>query len=66
MIEQLPDHVAGWRRQPGQYAYPNGMNVVNAVALAGGYTYRARTSKITIKRGDCTFVAGPDSVGPAG
>jgi len=27
--------------KPGNYAYANGMSVVNAVAMAGGYTYRA-------------------------
>jgi polysaccharide export outer membrane protein len=57
-----PFYILGEVQKPGQYPYRNGMTVVNAVALAGGYTYRARTSKVTIRRGDCTLVAQPDSV----
>jgi polysaccharide export outer membrane protein len=36
---------------PGSYQYVNGMNVINAVALAGGFTYRADQDDIIITRG---------------
>jgi polysaccharide export outer membrane protein len=39
-------------KNPGSYAYVNGMNVLNAVALAGGYTPRARKAPVYVKRGD--------------
>jgi polysaccharide export outer membrane protein len=35
---------------PGRFAYRPGMTVLEAIALAGGYTYRARTSRVTILR----------------
>jgi polysaccharide export outer membrane protein len=36
-----PISVLGEVNHPGQYAYQPGMTMLNAVALAGGYTYRA-------------------------
>jgi polysaccharide export outer membrane protein len=62
VVTYRPFYILGEVRRPGEYAYLNGMTVVNAVALAGGYTYRARPSKITVRRAGCTFVAGPDAV----
>lgn len=61
VLTYRPFYILGEVSNPGQYEYKNGMTVVNAVALAGGYTYRARSSKITIEYGGCTFVADPDT-----
>jgi polysaccharide export outer membrane protein len=61
VLTYRPFYILGEVSKPGQYEYKNGMTVVNAVALAGGYTYRAQSSKITIKRAGCTFVANPDT-----
>ena len=36
--------------KPGSYPYVNGMTVLNAVALAGGYTYRASKHSIVVVR----------------
>jgi polysaccharide export outer membrane protein len=36
-----PIYVRGEVKQPGQFAYVPGLTVGDAVALAGGYTYRA-------------------------
>ena len=36
-----PIYVLGEVNKPGQYAYQPGMTVVTAVAVAGGFTYRA-------------------------
>ena len=41
--------VMGEVKNPGQYPCTSGMNVLNAVALAGGFTYRANDSKIYIR-----------------
>lgn len=45
-----PIYIIGEVNKPGQYPYANGMTVVTAVALAGGYTYRARQDSIIITR----------------
>lgn len=45
-----PFFIIGEVNKPGSYPYQHGMTVVNAVALAGGYTYRARKNKVLIKR----------------
>ena len=51
VLNYRPFYIVGEVRQPGSYAYVNGMTVINAVALAGGFTYRASQSSITITRG---------------
>jgi hypothetical protein len=38
------------------------MSLLNAVALAGGYTYRANQSGATIKRNDCGLPTRPDTL----
>lgn len=44
-----PFYIFGEVNSPGSFPYVNGMTVVNAVAMAGGYTYRARqgTARLT-------------------
>ena len=41
IIAYRPIYVLGEVNKPGQYAYQPGMTVVTAVAVAGGFTYRA-------------------------
>ncbi len=41
VIAYRPIYVLGEVNKPGQYAYQPGMTVVTAVAVAGGFTYRA-------------------------
>jgi protein involved in polysaccharide export with SLBB domain len=53
VLTHRPFYVLGEVAQPGQYEYVSGMTVVNAVALAGGYSYRADRSSVTISRGHC-------------
>jgi polysaccharide export outer membrane protein len=50
VLSYRPFYILGEVRTPGSYPYVNDMTVLNAVALAGGYTYRARTSSAMIKR----------------
>ena len=45
-----PIYVLGEVNKPGQYAYQPGMTVVTAVAVAGGYTYRAIEERASIVR----------------
>ena len=54
-------YILGEVGTPGSYAYRNGITVINAVALAGGYTARADQSSMTIGRGDCRFDTRADS-----
>jgi polysaccharide export outer membrane protein len=45
-----PFYVLGEVNKPGEYPYVNGMSVLNAIALAGGYTPKANESVIYIRR----------------
>lgn len=45
-----PFYIIGEVNKPGQYPYAAGMTAVTAVALAGGYTYRARQDHVVITR----------------
>ncbi len=45
-----PFFILGEVTSPGSYAYVSGMTVVTAVAVAGGYTYRAKTARAYITR----------------
>lgn len=55
VMNYRPFFILGEVMKPGSYTYVNGMTVVNAVAMAGGYTYRADEDDIQMKRG------GPDA-----
>jgi len=46
-----PFFIVGEVMKPGSYTYVDGMTVINAVALAGGYTYRADKDDIKLKHG---------------
>jgi len=45
-----PFYIIGEVNKPGEYPYVNAMSVLNAVALAGGYTYRANDTEVYIQR----------------
>ncbi|KZB66890.1 polysaccharide biosynthesis protein [Thalassospira lucentensis] len=51
VIHFRPVYIIGEVNEPGEYGYASGMNVLNAVALGGGYTYRADQDDIIIMRG---------------
>ena len=46
-----PFFILGEVKNPGSYPYVNGLTVLNAVALAGGYTHRARTDSVMLRHG---------------
>lgn len=50
ILSYRPVYVVGEVRQPGSYDYVDGMTVINAVAVAGGFTYRARQDQFVIER----------------
>ncbi|HMM15647.1 MAG TPA: polysaccharide biosynthesis/export family protein [Parvibaculum sp.] len=52
VLNYRPFYIIGEVSKPGQYPYTNGMTVLNAVAVGGGYTYRANTDAVYITRGD--------------
>jgi polysaccharide export outer membrane protein len=54
VINYRPFYIIGEVNKPGEYAYVNGMNILNAVALAGGYTFRANESDVFIRRNGST------------
>ena len=41
VLNYRPFYIIGEVNNPGSYQYVNGMTVINAVALAGGFSYRA-------------------------
>jgi protein involved in polysaccharide export with SLBB domain len=51
VLNYRPFYIIGEVNNPGSYQYVNGMTVINAVALAGGFTYRADEDDIIINRG---------------
>ena len=45
-----PFYVLGEVQRPGEYPYKSGLNVVSAMAVAGGSTYRASATHVMIQR----------------
>lgn len=50
VLEYRPFYIIGEVNNPGAYPYVNGMTVIEAVALGGGYTYRARRNRVLVIR----------------
>lgn len=48
VLNYRPIYIIGEVKNPGRYPYVSGMTILTAVALAGGYTYRAKTNKAFI------------------
>lgn len=45
-----PFYILGEVKKAGEYPYKSGLTVLDAIASAGGYTYRANESKVVIRR----------------
>jgi polysaccharide export outer membrane protein len=53
VTHHLPVYVVGEVTRPGSYDWAGDLHAINAVALAGGYTYRAKQSDLrVIRHGD--------------
>lgn len=50
VINYRPFYITGEVNRPGEYPYVAGMNILKAIAMAGGTTYRANTSKAYLTR----------------
>jgi polysaccharide export outer membrane protein len=50
LVNLRPFFILGEVEKRGQYPFVNGLTVAQAVAIAGGYTYRASRGRITIQR----------------
>lgn len=50
VLNYRPFYILGEVTKAGEYPYTNNLTVLNAVATAGGFTYRADTRKVFIKR----------------
>ena len=51
VLNYRPFYIIGEVEKAGEYPYTSGMNVLNAVAVAGGFTYRANQTQVYIARG---------------
>jgi protein involved in polysaccharide export with SLBB domain len=49
VLNYRPFYILGEVTKPGEYPYTNGLTVLNAVATANGFTYRADTRHVFIK-----------------
>lgn len=55
VTHHLPVYVVGEVAKPGSYDWQGDLSAINAVALAGGYTYRAKQSGLrVIRHGDAS------------
>lgn len=52
VLNYRPFYILGEVTKPGEYPYTNRLTVLNAVATANGFTYRADTRHVFIKRAD--------------
>jgi protein involved in polysaccharide export with SLBB domain len=50
VISYRPFYVLGEVKSPGEYQFRSGLNVLSAIAIAGGATYRANNSTVMIQR----------------
>ncbi len=50
VINFRPFFIMGEVESSGEYPYSDGLTVINAIARAGGFTYRANTRMVFIKR----------------
>jgi protein involved in polysaccharide export with SLBB domain len=50
VLNYRPFYILGQVNAPGSYPFVSGMDVRQAIAIAGGFTRRARTSSVTVIR----------------
>ena len=50
VVQYRPFYIIGEVNKPGEYPYVNDMNALNAVALAGGYTEKANSGFVYVRR----------------
>jgi polysaccharide export outer membrane protein len=50
LVSMRPFYIVGEVGRPGQFPYVNCLRVIQAIAIAGGFTRRAGRTRLTIKR----------------
>ena len=50
VLKFRPFYILGEVQKPGEYPFSTGMTVLKAVATAGGFSYRANTRRVYIRR----------------
>src|SRR5262245_63429132 len=50
IAQYRPYYILGEVKKSGEYPYRNGLTVMDAVASAGGFTYRANENKVLLRR----------------
>ena len=50
VLTYRPFYILGEVTKPGEYPFSNGLNAINAIARAEGFTYRANKKKVWIRR----------------
>lgn len=50
VLNYRPFYILGEVMEPGEYPFTNNLTVLNAVATAGGFTYRAAKDRVFVKR----------------
>lgn len=60
VLNYRPFYILGEVNEPGKYEYVSGITLNNAVAMAGGYTHRAKRNSATITRANSTVIEGAD------
>ena len=51
VINYRPYYIFGEVTRPGEYPFVNGRTVEQAIAAAGGFTYRGNSKRVTLRRG---------------
>lgn len=60
ILNYRPFYIMGEVNKPGEYPFENGLNVLGAIALAGGFSNRANDNEVIIRRsGDVKEVRMP-------
>ena len=54
VVSFRPFYLLGEVKNPGEFPYRTGLNVLSAIAIGGGATYRANTSTVLIQRSGTT------------
>jgi protein involved in polysaccharide export with SLBB domain len=54
VINYRPFYIIGEVNKPGEYPFVSDMNILNAVALAGGYTFRADDTYVFVRAKNAT------------
>jgi polysaccharide export outer membrane protein len=50
VMNYRPFYIIGEVNKPGEYPFKTGLNVLSAIAIAGGHTYRGHADRVFIRR----------------